>query len=178
MLGPDGEIGGVYRKIHMFDVDVGGDLVPRVRGGGPGDEVVGPERAVKVGLTVCYDLRFPELYRTGAAQAPRDHRARGLHPADGRGPLGGAAARPGDREPGLRLAPNQIGEALAALQELWPHDDRGPMGEGAGAGARRRRLRQRRPRLRRPGRDADAWSPRRQTAGPRAYRWPEAVGAS
>ncbi len=40
MLSPDGEIGGVYRKIHMFDVDVGGVSYRESEAEDPGDEVV------------------------------------------------------------------------------------------------------------------------------------------
>lgn len=64
MLGPDGEIVAVYRKIHMFDVDVGGVTYRESEGEDPGEEVVVTNAGgVLVGMTVCYDLRFPELYR-------------------------------------------------------------------------------------------------------------------
>ena len=64
-VGPDGELHGVYRKIHMFDVEVGGRVYRESAHEEPGDEVVVSETAggVELGLTVCYDLRFPELYR-------------------------------------------------------------------------------------------------------------------
>ncbi len=64
-VGPDGEIRGVYRKIHMFDVEVGGVEYRESATEDPGDEVVLSELegGVPIGLTVCYDLRFPELYR-------------------------------------------------------------------------------------------------------------------
>jgi predicted amidohydrolase len=61
---PDGEIVGVYRKIHLFDVEVGGHAYRESEAEEPGEEpvVVGGERW-PIGLTVCYDVRFPELYR-------------------------------------------------------------------------------------------------------------------
>jgi deaminated glutathione amidase len=68
LIGPDGELEARYRKIHMFDVDVGGVVYRESDHDEPGDEVVSaalgaPLEGVTVGLTVCYDLRFPELYR-------------------------------------------------------------------------------------------------------------------
>jgi predicted amidohydrolase len=64
-LGPDGEVKATYRKIHMFDVEVGGKVYKESEHEAPGDEVVNSETAsgVNLGLTICYDLRFPELYR-------------------------------------------------------------------------------------------------------------------
>jgi predicted amidohydrolase len=64
-IGPDGEDRAVYRKIHMFDVEVGGRTYRESEHEAPGDEVVGSELAngEGLGLTICYDLRFPELFR-------------------------------------------------------------------------------------------------------------------
>jgi predicted amidohydrolase len=60
----DGEIAAVYRKIHMFDVEVGGHVYRESETEEPGDRPAATEvEGWKVGLTVCYDLRFPELYR-------------------------------------------------------------------------------------------------------------------
>jgi predicted amidohydrolase len=65
LFGPDGARIAVYRKLHLFDVDVGDDV--RFRESAtvvPGDEVVvGRGDVGAVGMSVCYDLRFPELYR-------------------------------------------------------------------------------------------------------------------
>jgi predicted amidohydrolase len=63
--GRDGEIKATYRKIHMFDVEVGGKVYKESEREAPGEEVVLSETAagVGLGLTICYDLRFPELYR-------------------------------------------------------------------------------------------------------------------
>jgi len=64
MFGPDGERRAVYRKIHMFDVEVGDVEYRESAIEEAGDEIaVGEAGGVMVGLTICYDLRFPELYR-------------------------------------------------------------------------------------------------------------------
>lgn len=64
LVGPDGEDLGVYRKIHMFDVDVGGVSYRESAYEQAGEEVVvAPVDGTNLGLTVCYDLRFPELFR-------------------------------------------------------------------------------------------------------------------
>jgi deaminated glutathione amidase len=61
---PDGELIAVYRKIHLFDVDVGGHRYRESEAEEPGEEpVVARLEGWPIGLTVCYDLRFPELYR-------------------------------------------------------------------------------------------------------------------
>jgi deaminated glutathione amidase len=72
-IGPDGEDHAVYRKIHMFDVEVGGRTYRESEHEQAGDEVVLSETAngVELGLTVCYDLRFPELYRILAIRGAR-----------------------------------------------------------------------------------------------------------
>jgi predicted amidohydrolase len=64
-FGPDGEAKASYRKIHMFDVEVGGRTYRESAHEAPGEEVVLSRTAdgTQLGLTVCYDLRFPELYR-------------------------------------------------------------------------------------------------------------------
>jgi predicted amidohydrolase len=66
LIGPDGSIAATYRKIHLFDVAVDhGPVDTESARVSPGDEpVVAEVDGVKVGLSVCYDLRFPELYRT------------------------------------------------------------------------------------------------------------------
>jgi predicted amidohydrolase len=61
---PDGELVALYRKIHLFDVEVGGQIYRESENEEPGDEVVLCDgEGWRLGLTVCYDLRFPELYR-------------------------------------------------------------------------------------------------------------------
>jgi predicted amidohydrolase len=64
-VGPDGEIKAAYRKIHMFDVEVDGVVYAESDSEQPGDEIVQSELAggVRLGMSICYDLRFPELYR-------------------------------------------------------------------------------------------------------------------
>jgi predicted amidohydrolase len=64
-IGPDGELRGVYRKVHLFDVTVGDMDYRESDSDEPGDELVVSEAAdgTPIGLSVCYDLRFPELYR-------------------------------------------------------------------------------------------------------------------
>ena len=64
-LGPAGELKAVYHKIHMFDVEVGGVEYRESEHSEAADEIVLSETSngTKLGLTICYDLRFPELYR-------------------------------------------------------------------------------------------------------------------
>jgi predicted amidohydrolase len=72
LIGPDGEDLAVYRKIHMFDVDAGGVSYRESEYEQPGSEVVtGPVGELIVGLSVCYDLRFPELFRILALRGAR-----------------------------------------------------------------------------------------------------------
>jgi predicted amidohydrolase len=72
-VGPDGEIQAVYRKIHMFDVEVGGHVYRESELETPGEEIVVSQTAggIELGLSVCYDLRFPELYRILAVRGAR-----------------------------------------------------------------------------------------------------------
>jgi len=63
-VGPDGEVRAVYRKIHMFDVEVDGVPYAESDHEQAGQEIVVSELAggVPLGMSVCYDVRFPELY--------------------------------------------------------------------------------------------------------------------
>jgi predicted amidohydrolase len=71
-VGPAGEVRAVYRKVHMFDVEVDGTVYRESEHEAPGDEPVLTEAAgVEVGMTVCYDLRFPELFRILAVRGAR-----------------------------------------------------------------------------------------------------------
>ncbi|MDG2308488.1 MAG: carbon-nitrogen hydrolase family protein [Candidatus Binatia bacterium] len=65
VFGPDGGRLGVYRKIHLFDVSIPGRVEAResdrMRAG---DDVTCVDTPLgRLGLSICYDLRFPELYR-------------------------------------------------------------------------------------------------------------------
>jgi predicted amidohydrolase len=69
VVDPEGELAAVYRKIHMFDVEVGGHVYRESESEEPGDRPATIEvEGWKLGLTVCYDLRFPELYRILAVE--------------------------------------------------------------------------------------------------------------
>jgi predicted amidohydrolase len=71
-LEADGSIVARYRKLHLFDVDVEGNRYRESDTMAPGDEVVLTKLGdVPVGLTICYDLRFPELYRRLGAGGAR-----------------------------------------------------------------------------------------------------------
>jgi deaminated glutathione amidase len=72
LIDREGEIAAVYRKIHMFDVDVGGVAYRESETEQAGDQIVlGEAAGVPLGMTVCYDLRFPELYRVLAVRGAR-----------------------------------------------------------------------------------------------------------
>jgi predicted amidohydrolase len=65
VLGPSGDILALYRKTHLFDIDVPGRVAQRESAFiAPGDELVVTDVAgLRLGLSVCFDLRFPEMYR-------------------------------------------------------------------------------------------------------------------
>src|SRR5579859_7483729 len=65
LIARDGEIVALYRKIHLFDVNLSnGEKHYESERIAPGDDIVTAEiEGITFGLTICYDLRFPELYR-------------------------------------------------------------------------------------------------------------------
>ncbi len=65
VVSPQGELTDVYRKIHLFDVDIpGGATLKESEATTAGTELICSDTGIgNVGLSICYDLRFPELYR-------------------------------------------------------------------------------------------------------------------
>lgn len=72
LFSPSGELLASYRKIHLFDIDlVDGTVFTESRNTKPGEEAVvaaigdseNDNEALKLGFSICYDIRFPELYR-------------------------------------------------------------------------------------------------------------------
>ncbi|HEY2714752.1 MAG TPA: carbon-nitrogen hydrolase family protein [Solirubrobacterales bacterium] len=122
LVGADGEDLAVYRKVHLFDVDAGGVSYRESAHEQPGEELVtAAVGELVVGLSVCYDLRFPELYRILALRGAellcvpsafttptgRDHwevllRARAIE------------------DQAFVLAPNQVGKAPPHF-DSWGH---------------------------------------------------------
>src|SRR5689334_11869560 len=67
LLAPDGSVAARYRKIHLFDVAFeNGPVIQESKSIAPGsvEPCLAKMPALSLGLTICYDLRFPELYRT------------------------------------------------------------------------------------------------------------------
>ena len=131
LIARDGEIAATYRKLHMFDVDVGGVAYRESENERAGAEITtAPAGDLELGLTVCYDVRFPELFRILAlrgataftvpaaftAATGRDHwdvllRARAIENGC------------------FVIAPNQVGQA-APHYDSWGHSAIvGPWGE-------------------------------------------------
>jgi deaminated glutathione amidase len=113
LVGPQGDDLAVYRKIHMFDVEVGGVTYRESEHEEGGEEIVTASVGdVELGLTVCYDLRFPELYRILAVRGARVFTV----PSAFTAPTGRAhwkvllRARAIENQ-AFVIAPNQIGEA-------------------------------------------------------------------
>jgi predicted amidohydrolase len=68
-----GEVQAVYRKVHMFDVEVAGHVYRESELEQPGEEIVLSHTAegIGLGMSICYDLRFPELFRILAVRGAR-----------------------------------------------------------------------------------------------------------
>lgn len=71
--GPDGATRGVYRKLHLFDVDVDGNVYRESDAEDAGQHMVLSHAAdgTGLGLSICYDVRFPELYQQLTAAGAR-----------------------------------------------------------------------------------------------------------
>jgi deaminated glutathione amidase len=64
VIGPRGEIAGRYDKIHLFDATIGGQKFEASRIEQPGTRpVMVVINGIRIAITICYDVRFPELYR-------------------------------------------------------------------------------------------------------------------
>ncbi|MDH3786112.1 MAG: carbon-nitrogen hydrolase family protein, partial [Acidobacteriota bacterium] len=65
LIDPAGAIAATYRKLHLFDIAIrGGVTLKESKTVEPGAEVVVADTPLgKLGMSICYDLRFPELYR-------------------------------------------------------------------------------------------------------------------
>jgi len=70
VFSPDGTLVSAYNKIHLFDVDLGSESWQESAhiSAGNSPETVTLNQDWKVGLSICYDLRFPELYRQYSQQ--------------------------------------------------------------------------------------------------------------
>jgi len=73
LLGPDGAVLASYRKIHLFDIDLPGmEHLKESKAIAPGEALVVADAPFgRVGMSICYDLRFPELYRALAREGAR-----------------------------------------------------------------------------------------------------------
>ena len=146
---PDGTRAARYDKIHLFRYDNGRERYDEGSTIGAGDTPTAFQAdTVRVGLSVCYDLRFPELYR--ALMAPPCDLI--SVPAAFTYPTGLAhwelLLRARGREPVLRDRRGPRRRARERAPHLRPQHDRRPVGRGARRVARRRGRRDRRARCR------------------------------
>ena len=136
----------MYRKVHMFDVEIDGRSYNESDVEQAGEEIVLSETAdgVELGLSICYDLRFPELFRILAVRGARVIA------------LPSAFTLPTTRDHWETLirasaienqtfviAANQVGRHPGRSSLRWALDDRRPVGHRVGAGTRPRWLHRR-----------------------------------
>ncbi len=124
LFGPDGRRLASYDKIHMFDVDLdNGESWRESSAYEAGREaVVAYLPIARLGFAICYDLRFPQLFRAEALAGAELISVPGrLHPPDRRGALARAAARPRHRERRLRRSPPRKGGVHEDGRETFGH---------------------------------------------------------
>ena len=134
LVDPGGTIVARYDKIHMFDIDLpNGESYRESNAYRPGGGAVVVETPWgRLGMSVCYDLRFPHLYRALALVRGRFFGGPlGFHRADRSCPLARAVARAGDREQLFCLCPGAMGRAHGGEAELWSFTHRRSLGRGA-----------------------------------------------
>ncbi|MCR4336783.1 MAG: carbon-nitrogen hydrolase family protein [Candidatus Omnitrophica bacterium] len=69
LVGPQGSVNACYRKMHLFDANVHGKAICESKYFRPGTKpIVAQVEKFKAGLSICYDLRFPELFRSYGSQ--------------------------------------------------------------------------------------------------------------
>ena len=133
-----------------------------------------------LGLTICYDLRFPELYRILAVRGAQvlDRPGR-VHARRRRATTGrSCCARGRSRTSASWSPPTRSASTRPGMRSGGRSMIVDPWGARARAGARRRDVRRRRPRPRRGSRRIRAQAARRSPTGrPAAYRWPEEARA-
>ena len=127
-----GKRAGRYDKVHLFDARVpeSEEAYRESRSTMPGSKPLCIETPWgSLGVAVCYDLRFPELFRWMSSEGmdvlalPAAFTYR-----DRCGPLGASAARPGHREPHLCRRRGPDGHASGRPPDLRAHHARGPLG--------------------------------------------------
>ena len=124
LIGPDGTVIASYDKIHMFDIDLpGGESYRKSANYQPGETAVIADLPWgRIGLTICYDVRFPALYRalaeSGASflTVPSAFTVR-----DRRSALAHAVARPRHRERLLRVRRRPGRHCMRASAQSYGH---------------------------------------------------------
>ena len=142
LIGPDGNVLASYDKIHMFDIDLpGGESYRESANYQPGETAVISDLPWgRIGLTICYDVRFPALYRALAeAGASFLTVPSAFTQKDRRGALAHAAARPRHRDRLLRLRGGAMRHAREQARDLRPFADHRPLGRDSCRGRRRAR---------------------------------------
>ncbi|MHC2359642.1 putative amidohydrolase [Rhizobium leguminosarum] len=141
LFGPDGRILNRYDKIHMFDVDLDNGESWRESAA----YTAGSEARVlslpfaEMGFAICYDVRFPALFRAQAmAGAEVMTVPARLHQADRRGALGDPPQGTGNRERCLHHRCRTGRPARGRARDFRPFDDHRSLGHGAGVGRRHR----------------------------------------
>jgi nitrilase len=117
-----------YDKIHLFGFEMGQERYTEERTIEPGSQVMTVDSPYgRLGISVCYDLRFPELYRA-MGDVDMIMVPSAFHRDHGQGALGHAHPRAGDREPRLRHRPGPGGLSRERSRNARSYHDRRPVG--------------------------------------------------